>query len=145
GHKGEFEEWTDTVVQEAVIDLVNVGKIVDGLSLRIFLVHPHLIVENSVEADIFHLGRLLHLAQVTAIAAPQRQYRPAGPEHALPRVRKRVARRPWINLDRLRLGLLGAVRPRTKQDDTDCEQENAEGGMKPGRLQHSWLLVVDSA
>src|SRR6266853_497624 len=88
GHEAQFYKWTNTIFQEAVVDLIDVRKIINGLSLRILVVQSDLIVENRMKSDISESRCILYLAEITAITVTQRQNRAPGSEHLLPVMRK---------------------------------------------------------
>ena len=50
------------ILEQAVVDLVDVGKIVNGLTACVFVVHADFVVEDRVKANVFEIGCGLHLA-----------------------------------------------------------------------------------
>jgi hypothetical protein len=53
------------------------------------LVNTHILIKDSVEADVTKAGNLTHHAEVAPVIVAQRQDRPATAEHLLPKMRKR--------------------------------------------------------
>src|ERR1700693_5086530 len=68
GHEAQFYKWTNMICQQAIIDLIDVRKIVDGLSFRILVVQADLIMENRMKSYIFEAGHFLDFAPITPIA-----------------------------------------------------------------------------
>lgn len=78
-------------MQQTIVNLVHVGKIVDGFSGGVFVVNAYFIVEDGVEADVFDVRGGFHFAQVVAIALAQGEDGAAGAEHLFPEVREGLA------------------------------------------------------
>src|SRR5580704_16552174 len=97
GHETYLDKRTNAVLQQAVVDLIDVGKIVDGIARGIFVVQAYFVVENRMEADVVETGGLLHHAEIVAVAFAQRQDGAAGAKHALPIMGKGMAGR--IDID----------------------------------------------
>ena len=105
GHRlrreAEFDEGADVLGEEAIVDLVDVGEVVDGsvvgglrleawvLGLAAGVVEADLIVKDGVEADGLEVGRLLYGAEIVAVALTEGEDRAAGAEGLLPEVRER--------------------------------------------------------
>src|SRR5208282_5045616 len=96
-HEAQLHERPDAVAEQAIVNLVNVGKVVDGIARGVFIVETHLVVENRVEADVLESSRSLHLAQVIPITLSQRENRSSRSEHLLPEVREWASRGLDIN------------------------------------------------
>ena len=71
GHEADLDDGADAVGEEAVVDLIDVGEVVDGVAVLVFVVDADLVVEDGVEADVAEVGDLLHGAQVAAVAVAQ--------------------------------------------------------------------------
>lgn len=52
GHKAQFDKRPDAILEEDVVDLVDVGKIVNGSAQGIFVIDADFIVKIRVEADV---------------------------------------------------------------------------------------------
>ena len=52
GHEADFDEGPHAVFEQAVVDLVDVGEVVDGIAMLVFVVDADFIVEDGVEAHI---------------------------------------------------------------------------------------------
>ena len=117
-HEAQLDVGADAIGQQAVVYLVDVAEVVAGvvddsagLSRRlgkvdgaaVGIVEADLIIEDAVEADRLEVRRLLHGAQVIAIALTQRQDGAAGAEGLLPEVREWRSRGLRIDVDVLRL------------------------------------------
>ena len=96
-HEAEFDERLEAVLEQAVVDLVDVGEIVGNLPLRVALHQAHVVVEDAVEADVADAGGLVHGIQVLAVVVAQRQRRAAGAEHLFPEMRE--GRAPGAGVD----------------------------------------------
>src|SRR5579872_3592343 len=101
-HKAQLDEGAHTVSQQPVIDLIQIGKVVDRSSLLVFVVDTDLIVKNGVEADVFEIGDLPYVVKIVAIAFAQGEDGASGAEHFLPEMRKRVGRGRGVDDDDLR-------------------------------------------
>ncbi len=111
------------VLQEAIINLVNVGEIVDRLAAGIFVVQANFVVEDGVEADVFEAGGLLYLAQVAAVIVAKRQHSAAGAEHLFPEVREGVSRSSEVDLYGF-ARRLGLGRNRECEYKNTCRDQN---------------------
>src|SRR5579872_42920 len=109
------------IFQQPVIDLVDVGKIVDRLSGRILIVQSDFVVKNRVEADVLESRSLLDRAEIAAVTVAQRQDGSPRPEHLLPVMRKGVAGSLKIDFNfffrRLRANKCGLEKGEGKQQD----------------------------
>ena len=47
--------------EQTIVNLIHIGKVVEGLPVGIFVVDADLVIEDRVEADVLETGRLLHL------------------------------------------------------------------------------------
>src|SRR3984957_8635771 len=70
------------ILQDAIVNLVDVGKIVGGVTAGDF------VMEDGVEANVFEIGCGLYLAQVASIAVAQTENGAARSEHLFPEMRK---------------------------------------------------------
>ena len=52
GHEAEFHERAHVILQQAVIDLIDVGKIVDRFSVGIFIVQTDFVVEDGMKPNV---------------------------------------------------------------------------------------------
>ncbi len=59
-HEAEFHEGLYSVLQQAVVDLIDVGEVVDRMALGVFVVNAHLVLEDGVKADVLKTGNALH-------------------------------------------------------------------------------------
>ncbi len=51
-HEAEFHERMDAALHQSVVNLVDVGKIVDGSAVGVLAVDADFIVKNRVEANV---------------------------------------------------------------------------------------------
>src|ERR1700674_3634275 len=72
GHEAQFYKWSNMIFQQPVVDLIDVRKIIDGLSFRILVVQTDFIMENRMKSYIFESRCILHFAKVTPITFAQR-------------------------------------------------------------------------
>jgi hypothetical protein len=70
-HEAYFDHRTDTVLQQAIIDLIDIREIVDGISVLVLVVNTDLVVQDGVEADVFEIGDLLDGDEVVPVAIAQ--------------------------------------------------------------------------
>ncbi len=49
-HEADFNEGPDAVFEQPIVNLVDVGKVVDGIAVLILVINADFIVEDSVEA-----------------------------------------------------------------------------------------------
>ena len=91
-HEANLDKRPHAIVQQSVIDLVHIRKVVNRIALLIFVVNADLVVQNVVEPHIAEVGDFLHFAKVAAIALPQRKNCASRAEHLLPEVRKWLSR-----------------------------------------------------
>ncbi len=89
-HETQFDERTNTVVQQAVINLIDIRKVVQGMTLGVFVVDSNLIMKNGMEAHVLEAGNLLHIAEIVAITLAQSDDGALGAEHVLPEVGERM-------------------------------------------------------
>src|ERR1700731_797089 len=54
-HEAELDKRLHAVGQETVINLIDIGEIVDGLPLTVLVVQTDLVVKNGVEANVFEI------------------------------------------------------------------------------------------
>ena len=50
--------------KQAVVDLIDVGEVVDGVAVLVFVVDADLVVQDGVEADVSEVRDLLYGAQI---------------------------------------------------------------------------------
>jgi len=73
GIKAQLHERPDVPAQQAVIDLVEIGEIVDRIAVRIFVVMPFSSSRIAMKATVLNGGGLPHGVQIPAISIAQRQ------------------------------------------------------------------------
>ncbi len=61
-HEAQFDKRPNSIGQQAVVDLVEVGEIIRGAPFAIFLIHSDLVVENGVETHVFEISSLFDFA-----------------------------------------------------------------------------------
>src|SRR5271168_636179 len=136
GHEAELDEGADFVFEEAVVDLVDVGEIVDGLAGLVFVVEAEFVVEDSVEADVVEAGDALGFAEVAAIAVAEGEDGAAGAEHFFPEVWEGMGGGVGVDFDDLRGGLRrgGGLRayPRCRKNGEQQKSKGAGDTKMPG-------------
>src|SRR5580704_4819505 len=103
-HEAQFDKRANAVRSQAVVNLIDVGPIVDWPALRVLVVDAYLVVENGMKTDILNAGGRFRGTKVTTVAIAQGQDGTAGTEHLFPKVRERLRRR--LRLNRYFLGSL---------------------------------------
>ena len=61
-HETQLDKRPNSIGQQAVVDLVEVGEIIRGAPFAIFLIHSDLVVENGVETHVFEISSLFDFA-----------------------------------------------------------------------------------
>src|SRR6185437_10927946 len=133
-HEAHFDERPYAVREEPVINLIDIGKIVDRLSVCVLAVDPDVVIQDRVEAHVAELRYALHFTQVAAIAVAQAEDCAAGAEHLLPKMRKRMVGSRSVDNNGLRcLFLSGSGEWRQTQGsesrehrEENCEPRNGE-------------------
>ena len=64
GHEAQLYKRANMIFQQAVINLIDVGKIIDGISLRILIVHSDFIMKNRMKPNISESRGVLDLAEI---------------------------------------------------------------------------------
>jgi DNA-binding response OmpR family regulator len=105
GHEADFNKGTNSVLQQVIVDLVHIRKVVNRLSVLVFVVNSNLIVEDGVEAHVAKAGNFFHLAELIAITLAKAENGPSRAEHLLPKMRKRSRGRVGIDHNALWRGL----------------------------------------
>jgi len=85
GHEAKLDEWTNVILQQAVVDLIDVRVVVDGAPFFVFVIEAGFIMENGVEADVFEPGDALRFAEVIAVAVAKAQNSAPRTKHFFPR------------------------------------------------------------
>src|SRR5215831_10054760 len=98
-HEADLDERPHPVVQQPVINLINVGKVVDQISLLVLVVYSNLIVQNVVESQVTETGNFFHFPQITAITLAQRKNGPPRTKRLFPEVWEWPARGMTVDGD----------------------------------------------
>src|SRR6185369_7292628 len=102
GHEAHFHEGAHLIFQEAIVDLIDVREVVDGISSGIFVVHSDFILKNRVEPDEFEIGDAFGFAEIVTIALTQREDGASGTKHPLPEVGKGMRWSTRVDVDGFR-------------------------------------------
>ena len=89
------------ILEQAVVDLVDVGEVIDRLARSVFVVEANFVVEDGVEADVLESGDAPGFAEVGAVAFAQAEDGASGAEHFFPEVGKRMRGGIGVNFDGL--------------------------------------------
>lgn len=68
GHKADLNNWAHAILQQAIVDLVDIGKVVAWYAVFVLVIYPKLIMKNAVKTDIVEVGNLLERSKILAIA-----------------------------------------------------------------------------
>ncbi len=90
------------IFEEAVIDLIDVRKVVSRFPVLVFIVDTDFVMEDRVEAYVLKVRDAFRLPEVAAIALSQRQNRATGAKHLLPEMGKGMERSRGVNFNRRR-------------------------------------------
>ncbi len=93
-HEAHLDEGPHAVVQQSIINLIDVGPVVDRLSLRVFRINPHVVVEDRMKANVANVGGRFHGPKLAPVAFAERQNCAARTEHLFPVMWKRARCRP---------------------------------------------------
>ena len=102
-HEADLYDGAHAILQQAVVDLIDVGEIVDGIAVLVFVVDAYLVVKDGVEANVAEVRYFLHGAKIFAVAFTQSQDGAPGAEHLFPEVGEGSGLGVGVDLD----GLLG--------------------------------------
>jgi hypothetical protein len=136
-HEADLNDGTNAVGEEVVIDLVDVGEVVDGVAVLVFVVDSELIVQDGVEANVFEVGDLFYGFEVVEIALTKHESAAAGAEHLLPEVGKGSGGGVGIDLDVF-------LRARWESPRVNKEQER-EVQDGTSEAVHFGVLLLDDA
>src|SRR5215472_2493919 len=98
-HEAEFNEGPHSCLQQSIVDLINVRKVVSRIALGVFLVDSNTIVQDVMETHILELSDFFHCTRIAAIVVTQSQNGPTRTKNALPVVRKGMSRSAQVYLD----------------------------------------------
>src|ERR1035437_7064399 len=87
-HEADFYKGPDTVLQQSVIDLVDIGEVVDGITVLIFVIDPHFVVQDGVKAHVMKVGDLLDCSDIFPVTLSQCENSPSRTKRLLPKVGK---------------------------------------------------------
>src|SRR5262249_20272230 len=87
-HETQFDKRTDTLLEQTVVDLIDIRKVVEGRSLSVLVVKTDFILQNAMEANILQPGSTSRIPKIAAIAITQAEDGAAGAEHGFPEVWK---------------------------------------------------------
>ena len=126
GHEAQLDKRTHAIFQQAVVDLVDVREIVDGISGSVLVVDAEFVEENAVETDVLEIGDGFYGAEIVAIAFAHGEDGAARAEHLLPEVGKRSALGGGV--DGVGFGGRGLLRIQTatRRDDGDAKNQRDE-------------------
>ena len=85
-HEGDLDDGADAFFEQAVVDLVDVSEVVDGVAMLVLGVDAVFVVENAVSAEVREAGDLLDGVEVFAECSAEHEVGAAGAEHLLPEV-----------------------------------------------------------
>ena len=101
GHEAQLDKRAHVVLKQAIVNLVNVRKVVNRMAGGVLVVQADFVVENRVETNVIEIGDGLHLAQIVTVTFAQREYGAARAEHLLPEMREGMRGSLRVNLDYL--------------------------------------------
>ena len=71
GREAQLNERPYAIGQQAVVNLIDVGKVIDGLALLIFVVQSHFVMKDGVKANVLEARDLFDFPQVLPVAFAQ--------------------------------------------------------------------------
>src|SRR3954451_24834384 len=63
-HEAYFDEWFHAICQQAIVDLVYIRKVVDGLTFFVFAVNTNLVVKDRVKTNVFKISDFFDAPQI---------------------------------------------------------------------------------
>src|SRR2546423_14056811 len=66
-HKTQFNKRSHSILEEAIVNLIDVRIIVDGRTVAAFVVQTNFIVKDRMESNVFKSRGVLNSAKVLAI------------------------------------------------------------------------------
>src|SRR5215469_6969735 len=91
-HEAQLNKWLHSVGQQAVVDLVYVGEVINWVPFRIFPIHSHFVVKDGMEADELEVSSLLYFPEVTPVTLAQAKEGASRTKHLFPKVREGLRR-----------------------------------------------------
>jgi len=85
-HEADFYDRADAIFEQTVIDLIDIGEVVDGVAVLVFVVRRLPRRAGSRGSERSGSPLFLHGAEVVAVALTQRKDGAAGAEHLFPEV-----------------------------------------------------------
>src|SRR5712692_9922981 len=101
GHEAELDEWADVILEQAVVNLIYIRKVVNGLAIVVLIVQANFVMEDGVETNVFECGDAFRFAEVVAVAFAESDDAALRTKHSFPEMRERMGRSRSINLDGL--------------------------------------------
>ncbi len=134
GHEADLDDGANAVGEEAVVDLVDVGEVVDGVAVLVFVVDTDFVVEDAVEADVAEVGDFVDGADVVAVGLAEGEDGVAGAEDLLPEVGEGGGGGVGVDGDALRcLGVEGwSEGPRAEQSRKSESKPRVHHVQTPG-------------
>src|ERR1700722_20924905 len=74
GHKTQLDERADFILEESIVNLIDIRKVVDRLAVLIFVVQTDFVVKYCVEADILEVGNAFGLAKIVPVTLSKGEY-----------------------------------------------------------------------
>src|SRR4029077_19512793 len=87
-HEAQLHKRAHAVGQQAVVHLIDVRKVVDGLAAPPFAIDADIVIEDAVKAHVAERCDAAYGTQVLAITLAQAQHRTPRSEHVLPEMRQ---------------------------------------------------------
>ncbi len=101
GHEAELDERADVILEQAVVDLVDVGVVVHGMAVFVFVIEAGFVVENRVKANVLEAGDAPGFAEIVAVAFAEGKDGATGAEHFFPEVGEGMGRSGGVYFDGL--------------------------------------------
>src|SRR5262249_30232319 len=100
-HETDLDHGPHAVCEQPVVNLVDVGKVVNRIAVLVFVIYSDFILQDGVKTDVSEIGDCLYGAKVIAIALAQRKNCASRAEHLLPEMREWSSRCASADRDRL--------------------------------------------
>ena len=87
-HEADLDHGADTILQQAIVDLIDIGKIVDRVTVLVLAINPDLVMKNGMKANVLEICYLFYRTQVVTVAIAQGEDCASRTKHLLPEMRK---------------------------------------------------------
>src|SRR2546426_285663 len=103
-HETQFDKRPNSIGQQAVVDLVHVGEVIDCVSFSVFSIYAHFVVENGMKPYVLEVSGLFNFTQIAPVTFAQAENGASRAKHLLPKMREGSRRSIRVHRDEFWLG-----------------------------------------